>query len=217
MQKAIEIVKKISKQPDKNWLNELENINLHKIFYPVYLLTHDIVTLNTIVVFIVYAYDNDSGWIDLKKDRVENKKDILIGLGVNYEEEVYQTLINAESDEFQQVISDYLKAITTWKWKTIMSCFDFHAINIQKANSATKSTDELEAAKINKAKGELLKEAIRQRDVGEQLLKEIKSEYVKTDRATQQDFSFEMTDEHKINSESWRDFIRYRVLPMREK
>jgi hypothetical protein len=94
------------------------------------------------------------------------------------------------------------------KWKTIMSCFDYHAINIQKANEPTRTADELEAAKINKAKGDLLRESIRQREVGEQLLKEIKSEYVKTDRATQSDFGFEMTEEKTIDPLSWRTFIR---------
>lgn len=208
MTKAIELAKRISKQLDKNWLQEIEAINLHKIFFPVYSLEYNIEVLNTITCFFIFAYDNESQWIELKKDRLENKNEILISLGANPNEEIYQNVLFLENDDLQNVVTNYLKTITTWKWRTIISCFDFHAINIQKATEPTKSTDELESARINKAKGELLKEAIRQREVGENLLKEIKSEYVKTDHATQQDFGFEMTDEKHIDPMSWRAFIK---------
>ena len=129
-------------------------------------------------------------------------------MNVNITDQVYQDLVYQRITDIQDSITDYLVSITNWKWRTILSCFDFHAINIQLATENTKSTDELEKAKINKAKGELLKESIRQREVGENLLKEIKSEYVKTDRATQQDFGFEVTDEKKIDPMSWRQWIQ---------
>ena len=211
MQSSISVAKKISKDLGKNWLSELENYNLSRIFMPVYLMENNIETLNTITAFVIFAYDNDSQWIELKKDRITNKQEILIGLGADLNEDIWQSIINNENDEILSVIAEYLKSITTWKWKTIISCFDYHSTCIQKASEQTKSADELEAAKINKEKGGLLKLAIQQREVGEQLLKELKSEYVKTDHATQNDFGFQITDEKAIDVTSWRERLRLRI------
>lgn len=215
MQKSIETAKKISKDLGKNWKSELQEVNLYHIFLPVYSLTYNIETLNSIVCFIIYAYDNDSQWIELKADRIDNKCQIIKGLSCDPKEEVWQAIINNEIDEVLTVVGNYLEAITTWKWKTILSCFDYHAINIRKATEITKSTDELEAAKIDKAKGDLLKQCLSQRQIGEDLLKEIKADFVKTDRATQQDFEFEVTS--AINIESWRSFIKHTLPKWKEK
>jgi hypothetical protein len=208
MQKAIEAAKKISKGLESNHLSILEEINLHRVFEPIFKLNYPIGVCNTIVVYIIYAYDNHSEWIDINSDRLENKIRILKSLHADITELVYADLVYQNISELQDVIIDYLISITNWKWRTILTCFDYHAINIRIATEPTKSTDELDAAKINKAKGELLKESIRQREVGENLLKEIKSEYVKSDRATQQDFGFEMTNEKTIDPMSWSGFIK---------
>lgn len=208
MIKAIQIAKSISQSLDVNHLEDLKEHNLHKVFEPIFKLNYSIEVCNTIVCYIIYAYDNNSNWINLNSDRVDDKHKILKGLDANPSDEIYDNIISQRITEIQDVIVDYLVTITNWKWRTILSCFDFHAINIKIATEPTTSTDELDKAKINKAKGELLKEAIRQREVGENLLKEIKTDYVKTDRATQQDFGFEVTDEKVIDPMSWRNFIR---------
>jgi len=208
MVKAIDFSNKVRKGLDKNWYEEMESINLHKIFYPIFLTNQTIEVCNTIVCYIILAYDNNSNWINLNADRLEDKHKILLGLNADINDAVYSDVINMRIVEIQDVIVDYLISITNWKWRTILSCFDFHAINIKIATEPTTSIDELDKAKINKAKGELLKEAIRQREVGENLLKEIKAEYVKTDRATNQDFHFEVTDEKRIDPLSWREYIK---------
>lgn len=208
MIKAINAAKEISKSLDEDHSDLLKEQNLYRIFIPVFNLGFPLRVSNTIVCYIIYAYDNNSNWININSDRTEDKINILQGLNVNITDQVYQDLVYQRITDIQDSITDYLVSITNWKWRTILSCFDFHAINIQLATENTKSTDELEKAKINKAKGELLKESIRQREVGENLLKEIKSEYVKTDRATQQDFGFEVTDEKKIDPMSWRQWIQ---------
>ncbi len=210
MIKAIETSKVISKALDKNHLELLQDNNLHKIFAPIFTMNYSIEVCNTIVCYVILAYDNNSNWINLNADRLEDKCRILYGLSADPTDEVYENIVSQRIPDIQDVIVDYLIAITNWKWRTILTCFDYHAINIKLATEPTKSIDELEAAKINKAKGDLLKESIRQREVGENLLKEIKAEYVKTDRATQQDFGFEMTSEKMIDPLSWRAYIRQR-------
>ncbi len=208
MIKAISLAKKISQSLEVNHLEDLHEQNLHKIFEPIFKLNYSIEVCNTIVCYVIYAYDNNSNWININSDRLDDKCKILYGLNANPTDEIYNDIISQKVIEIQDVIVDYLITITNWKWRTILSCFDFHAINIKIATEPTTSTDELDKAKINKAKGELLKEAIRQREVGENLLREIKTDYVKTDRATQQDFGFETTEEKNIDIMSWRNFIR---------
>jgi len=36
MKKAVDLAKKIYKDPESNWMSHLEDINLHKVFRPVY-------------------------------------------------------------------------------------------------------------------------------------------------------------------------------------
>lgn len=214
MLKAIEIAKKISKDLESNHLDMLQNANLKHVFAPIFKLNYNIRDCNILVCYIIYAYDNNSNWINLQSDRLDDKKAILKGLGVSEEEQVYSDLVGPMTEltsEVQDAISEYLKTIISWKWRTIITCFDYHADALSTIGKGIKSTDELEKSKINKANGELLKEAIRQRNTGEDLLREIKSEYVKTDRATQQDFGFEITDEQKINHLSWRDWILNKI------
>jgi len=210
MIKAITAAANISKSLNENHLEYLQELNLHKIFEPIFKLNYSVEQCNTIVCYVIYAYDNNSNWINLNSDRLDDKLKIFNGLNADINDPSYFDIVSGKVVEVQDVIVDYLISITNWKWRTILSCFDFHAINIKIATEPTTSTDELDKAKINKAKGELLKEAIRQREVGENLLKEIQKDYVKTDRATQTDFGFEMTHEKNIDIMSWRAFVRDR-------
>jgi len=214
MLKAIEIAKKISKDLESDHLDLLEKANLKHIFSHISKLNYSLRERNIVICYIIYAYDNNSNWINLQADRLQDKKAILKGIGVSQDEQVYNDLTDAVTElptEIMDSISEYLKTIISWKWRTILTCFDYHADALSTISKGVKSTDELEKSKINKANGELLKQAIHQRTVGEELLKEIKSEYVKTDRATQQDFGFEVTDEQKLDIFSWRDWILNRI------
>lgn len=210
MVKAVELARRMAKQLDKNWLAELEEINLHTIFQPIYKLPSNIITLNTIVAFIPMAYDSDSGWINLKQDRFDNKIDILQTLGANIEDEIIQSVLNLDTSDIQEVIWNYLKRQQDWRFRTITTCFDFHSKHIRSATEPLNIalTDDLEIAKINKAKSELLKEAIRQRSVGEELLNEIRKDHVKLDHVTQTEFNFIATDVEKTDILSWRSFIK---------
>ncbi len=210
MQQAVKLAQRMSKQLDKNWLPELEEINIHKLFYPVYTFQHNIITLNTIVAYIILAYDSDSGWINLKQNRLDNKLDILKSLDANADDEIYQSILNLETTDIQDVIHEYLQRQIDWKFKTIIACFDYHSKHIRSATEPIAPTviDELEKAKINKTKGELLKESIRQRTVGEELLLELKKDHVKLDHVTQSEFGFMASDIEKTDPLSWRQYIR---------
>lgn len=212
MQKSIEIAKRLKGNLEGDWRKEIEDANLQIVFEEIYKLPNTIIHINTCIAFIIFSYDSDSGYINLKQDRYLNKVDILEGLGGNPSEEVYQLLLNVDTDDFQEVISKFIKRQPDWRFRTIVTCFDFHSKHIGTAAEPISATitDDLEKAKINKAKGELLKEAIRQREVGEQLLLQIKKDYVNLDHVTQSEFGFIATEVEKYDVQSWRSFIKRR-------
>jgi hypothetical protein len=209
MQKAIEAAKKISKSIDLDSRPILEDFNLHKTFDAIFSpsLAYDTVTANTIVCFIIYAYDNQSTWIEINSDRLSDKKKILVGLGADISKSPYVEVLSQSVSEVKEVIFEYLKTIINWKWRTIMISLDVHQQSLQAIGDPIKSTDELEIEKIKKERYANLREGGRNREICDNLLKEIQSEYVKSDRATQQDFGFDMTQEKTIDPMSWRQHI----------
>jgi hypothetical protein len=236
MKAAIELARKMSKQLDKNWLPEFEEINLHKIFQPIFSLPHNILTLNTISCYCIFAYDNDSSWLNLKQDRLENKMKILRSLTDDCNSELLRSISENENEVINDVIAEYLTSQATWKWKHIMSQLDFYTNTMKFVNQRTEEEKTIEKmnkegevksltteydvdvlAKVAKLKGELLKQAQEAREDADRLLSDIKKEFVQLDHAVQSDFGFELTDEKKINIESWKDFIRYTLPKLKEK
>lgn len=233
MQKSITLALRISKELDKNWQPELEAINLHKIFSPVYSLDFSFENMNVLIAFIILAFDNDSQWLNLKQDRYENKVKILKSLTDDVTK--FDAILTNENSEINDVIADYLKEQANWKFQTILTLLDYHSNMIRFANQKTeqeKSVDKLSKegtkqtlsqdydidviTKVNKQKGELLEQAIAARKEADKLLSELKKEFVQLDHAVQGDFGFEITDEKKIDPMSWREFIRHKVIPARK-
>lgn len=208
MQQAVKLAQRMSKQLDKNWLPELEELNFHILFQPVYKLSSNIITLNSIVVFIIMSYDSDSQWINMQQDRLSNKLDILKTLDANISDENIQSVLYLETNAIQEVVSEYLKRQQDWRFRTAVTCFDYHSKHIQSATEPTTVSDELEKSKINKSKGELLQSAIKQREIGSQLLLELKKDHVKLDHVTQSEFGFTASDIERVDPMSWRQWIR---------
>lgn len=234
MQESVKLARKMSHDLGKNWLSEIEELNLHVIFRPIYKRSDSITTLNAIVVFIIFSYDNDSTWLNLKQDRFENKLKIWKGLEVDLNEHLISIAKN-EIDSVNDVIVEYLIHQVTWEWNTIFTQLDYHSNMLRFVSKKTdtgKSTDVLDkddnkhtlieeydaekVSKINKEKGLLLERAIEAREKADTLLAKIRKEFVQMDNAVQQDFGFSPTDEKKIDAEKWRDFVRHTLVPARE-
>lgn len=209
MIKAIEVAKKISKNLESDNYELLESAGLHKIFEPLLNLNlgYDLTTCNTIIAFIIYSYDQNSTWIEINSDRQSDKIKILEGLNADHKKQPYSDILSQSVLEVKEVIFEYLKSMISWKWRTIMICLDIYQQSLQAIGEPIKSQDELDIEKIKKERYANLREGMRNREVSENLLKEIQSEYVKADRATQQDFGFETTSEKNIDPLSWRQFI----------
>lgn len=232
MQKAIDLAIKISKQLDKNWLPELEENDLHKTFQSVYTINQNIENCNRIVCFIVYAYSPESLWLDLKKDRLENKTRILNNLDADISLKIFEEILCNNNEAVGISIFEYLELLKSWKWRAIFDLLDYSAKmsrfasqeteseksfdKLNKAGEVKKITEEIDVdvlVKVNKEKGALLDQSIAKRKQADTLLEEIRKEFVVTDHATQSDFNFNFTDSsRKKDILSWRNFIKERNM-----
>lgn len=232
MQAAITLAKNIAKDTSKNYYEEFFLINLHKDFDPIYKSGYTQTQSNVIAAFIIFSYDNDSPWLDLQKDRHDNKRKILISLGVDPDSKIYSDILNYDDDGVQEVILSYLLNQTDARWQEIISLLDYSTKMLLFCNRKTsdknkKGTrkndlgemedefdflDQTEVAKINKEKGDLLLKAIEARKRGEELLQQIRNDYVKVDNAVQKDFGFQFTDNKKFDHLIWEQRVRKRKL-----
>jgi hypothetical protein len=230
MKTATALAKKLYDNPGKNWLPELELLNLHVIFRPLYKGYFQFDTPNKIVAFVILSYDNDSPWIDPRKDRNSNKISIIEGIDADPDTRVFKEILNYENSDVQEVILKYLVNQTDARWQEIMSLLDYSSkmmlfCNRQtnekfkigsKFNEETKEhkdefefLDPAEIAKVNQEKGKLLLQAIEARKKAEELLKSLESDFQKVDTATQGDFGFKFSDV-KFDILSWEQRVKKR-------
>ncbi len=215
MIKCIEVAKKISKQLDKDCIQLLEENNLRLIFWKIYnspaFAEQPIEVKNTIIIYIIYAYDNNSQWININADRMWDKENILRGIGGSSDVYPYNEILHNKNSEINDIILDYVTSITNWKWRTIMAFLDIHQQALKAITEPITTTDDAEIQKLRKQRTDSLKEAMRNRaEIVDAMLEDMKREYVKTDRATQVDFGFETTNEATIDPMSWKAFIKDR-------
>jgi hypothetical protein len=231
MQKFVDAARKIITDLERNWLSELNDLGFNKTFDEIYKMNVSITEANLLVAYLIYCYDPDSSRLDIRKDRYENKCQILTGIGGDITVPLFVEVLENNNETFNNVVLNYLEKITTWQWPTIFSLLDYHSNMLRFANQKTeaeKSIDKMNKegevktltqdydidvlAKVNKSKGELLNQAIEAREKASKLLLEIKKDFMPTDHATQSDFQFDFTDtaKEKVDIFSWRQFIKTR-------
>ncbi|HUM53593.1 MAG TPA: hypothetical protein PK431_17365 [Chitinophagales bacterium] len=228
MQNAINLIKLISKDLNKNWQDELFEYNMPDTFKNIYSLDTPLANANRIICFIVYSYSPESFWLDLKKDRQENKIRILNNLEADINLEIFDDILNNRNEIVGMAIFDFLEGLKSWKWRAIFDLLDYSSKMFRFATQETEEERTIEKlnkegevkritteydietiSKVNKEKGLLLEAAIAKRKNADVLLDEIRKEFVTTDTATQSDFKFIFTDTAKKKDIlSWRSFIK---------
>lgn len=231
MQRAIDTAKVLSKHPEQNHIEYLKDCNLFNTFEGIYRLNISASNANLISAYLIYAYDPDSVKLDIRKDRIENKSEIMNSIGINPDDELMQEIITNGNDDFNNCVLLFLEKLTDWRWVTIYSLLDYHANMIRFSNQKTESEKKFDKmnkegevkemiqeydidtiSKVNIQKSDLLKRAIDSREKADVLLDEIRKNFLPTDTAVQADLGFVFTEtaKKKVNVSSWREFIRNR-------
>jgi|SRR6185312_7003221 len=217
MQRGIITAKTISKDLKKDWLPYLEDQNLHRTFESIYYLGLSNEITNTLVCAIIYSYDNESKWIDLKHDSFTINKNIITGLYGSLDEEMFQSFIKLSNDDINDSIGSYLDLLPDWKFVTARKQMDYHAKYVRQEETNISGLDEDKKIKARENIGKLIKESIAQRKAADELILLIEKEYVSTNHRVHQDFnanftqkSLDFSDETQPKDDgSWRYFIKY--------
>lgn len=231
MSRTIEIAKQIANDLLTDHTELLQDNNLYSVFSSVYSLPKETLkTKNIIVCFIIYAYSPDSLWLDLKKDRLDNKLKILGNLDAEVNAKIFKELLNNSNDNIGISIFNFLEELKDWRWRQIFGLLDYSSRVLSIALKKTeeeKSWDELDKnqekqtlteeidiekiLKSEKDKGALMDMAEEKRRKADKLIEEIRKDFVATDHSTQQDFGFMMSETSKKKDIlSWSEFIKDR-------
>lgn len=199
MDKLLTTIQSLKQDLEADWRNTLDNIGLWpsvQILYKDFTNWH----ANVILTFIVLAYHRESGWINLHKDRQENKDQIMLdigGIGALQDEEL-EKACRGSCDTTMCVVRWLMDYQKDWRWLTIEQCFAFHS----EIMHAPRSDD-------HKKRGQAISEAIDKRREGDKLLKEIQQEFIAVDSILEAEGLPKITDEGS-GPGSWEEFLRRR-------
>jgi hypothetical protein len=223
MSKALDLIWKLKATMTEDWQDELERKNLLEDFKPLYKIEGWSRRMaNTVVAFIVLAYDNDSGWVEIRKDRYENKYKIMQRLGGDIADDAIIRVVEGENDVVEQVVNWYLyDYLPDWRWGSILAGMQYHSEMMKFANQKTKDKEvggfEKESgkalytdiptkdiAKANVDKGALIEQALKRRKEADELYEQIRKEFMTVDKISEKEGRRKVTDIKDILShEKW--------------
>lgn len=216
MQKGITAAKQISKDLKKDWLPYLEEVNLHRTFESIYYLGLSNEVTNTLVCAIIYSYDNESKWIDLKHDSFTINKNILTGLYADLKEEIYNDFIYLKKEEIRESIGSYLDLLPDWRFRHVRKLIDYYTTVMNEKDPDLIKIDEEKRSTVNFNRGKAIREAKLQRLDADELIKLIEKDFVSTNSRISQDFgenfsqkSIDFSEDYPKDDGSWRYFIKY--------
>lgn len=216
MKKAIEVAKRISKDLKSDSIPILEEFNLHIAFDGITSMSLGNEVINTLVCAIIYSYDSDSNWIDLKKTSFEDKQNILKGLKADLTLQIYTDFIEFKNEDINNSIGDFLDLQSDWRFSQIMRSRDYHSKSLKEGNPDFGDADNDKIIKAKEALGKYLREGINHRKIADEYYLQIEKDYVALNHRTEQDFGTKFTDtELKYDKLVWRNFIKYEVLPLK--
>lgn len=231
MQKALSLAKRITTAFDHDYSDDLKEYDLHITFARILSCNYSQTDKNKCICYVIYAFDPESPWLDLKKDRIDNKMRILKNIDADASAGIYSSLIDNTNEIVGDCIFNYLEDEKSWKWRAVYNLLDYSARMIRFANEETPATyvseettdkdgnivktfthvDVDEIGKGHLRKGDIMDQSIKKRREAETILEEIRKELVSTDAATQSDFGFNFTDTAKQRDiMSWSQFIAER-------
>lgn len=231
MSKILEIVQKRKNKLDESWMDDFEELNIDRELSFMYKSGLSVLEANIIFSFIILSYDKSSGWIEMHKNRMDNKKRIMTKLGGDLNNKVFADAVDNSSLFAQNIKVWFMRYIRDWRWETIMAYFDYHSEMMK--FGGFKTIEEIEdvsyedlgeegggiqevktvkaipvdkLAKGNIDKGSNLEKATQLRKQAEEMWEEIKKEFMVTDTVLEREGSMKITS--TVDPESWEQFIR---------
>jgi len=206
--------------PDAEDYEVEEEQGLHWIFEPLNELEISRKERNTLICAIIYSYDNESTWIDLKQDGQVINGAILRGLKADLTASIYDDFLNQRNEKISETIGNYLDALGDWRFTTVRKHIDYHAkyIRMTENEEDFKGLDAVKKTAARENMGKLMREAVNHRKAADLLIQEIHRDYVSTQHRVSQDFNKSYVEESiKRDPYSWRQFVYYDLPIVLEK
>lgn len=209
MIKAIHIASEISKDLSKDNAALLQEHNLHTPFDSIFLMDLPIEVTNALICAIIYSYDNNSKWTDLKKTSYDDKIAILKGLKADLSNPTYNEFINLSNDDINDAIGSFLDLQPDWRFSQVMRSRDYHSKAIRTPEPEFTGLDDDKIIKAKEGIGKLLREALNHRKIADEYTLQIEKDYVNLNHRTKQDFGTDFTEKStQRDIYSWRNFIK---------
>lgn len=211
MTKAIEVAKRISKDLDNDCSLILQEYNLMFPFQDIYELKLNDRMTNTLICAIIYSYDANSNWCDLKKTSFEDKINILKGLKADLTKALYYEFIELRNEEINNCIGEFLDLQTDWRFAQIMRSRDYHSRAIKEDEPQFTGVDDDKIIKAKEGLGKYLREGLNHRKLADEYILQLEKDYVNLNHRTELDFGQKYTEVAvKKDIMSWSAFIHER-------
>jgi hypothetical protein len=185
---------------ESNWSIWQKEMNIFTDIQELYseISIHD---ANAIFTFIVMAYHNESKWIDIHKDRLENKKKIMTTILGEWAlgEELFADVIYGRYPVANTITNWLLDYLKDWRWTAIEALNTLQALSAESVRNSANVDDLL-------AKSKALSAGIKGRQESERLLSQIQEEFITTDHALEMEGQVKLSDRISGNT-SWEEFI----------
>lgn len=221
MSKMLDKIIKLKQDLSADWKPALQDINVYQDVMKLYSMKWPTKFCNSVLAFVVMAYDNESGWIEIHKDRWDNKYKIASRLELNIKEKKVKDIVENNNATVNNIVAWFMEYQKDWRWDSIMTYFEYHSemmrfgsiktqeqIVVGEEEGGKKTLSDVsidEQAKGNFRKGVNIEKAVEMRRKGEELLEEIRQQYVTVDTIMEKEGRRRMTD--STNIESWEHFI----------
>lgn len=222
MSKILDKIFDLKKDFSADWRPELERLGILDDVHFLYKEKWSTDFCNRVLAFVILAYDNESGWLEIHKNRWGNKEKIATRLGLDIKQQVVKNIIENSSQTVINLVAWFVDYQADWRWEAVLSHFEFASEMMRFARTKTEDSIVVDVAeggkkilqevdietlsKGNTAKGKNLIDAIDHRRKGDEMLKEIQSEFVTLDTALQKEDKRKATDKESI--ENWQQYIK---------
>lgn len=202
--KVLDLIYELIKDIESDWTDSLKQINIwddvRDIYY--YNKVSDPMEANIILAFIVLAYDGNSTFLEVHKDRHDNKVKILRNLaGMNaMQNDLYNDVVFGFDKFMNTMINWYIDYQKDWRWKDIVAANEYHSTAMQMSMSG--NTDPV----VMHAIGKTRQLARSDKKIAEQMQNELRTEFLNLDTILEKEGKPKVTEVQEVdfmNHEAW--------------
>lgn len=205
MKDVLEALVPLVKTPQVSWMPMFEKYNIHRQTQPIYD-AYDITTANSIIAYALFAYSQESTWLRLHQDRLQNKIEIMLSIvgGEWPVRKVLRQVIENSNEIAERFIQFVLDQQKDWRFAQIETYKNYQAHMRMMASSL-----DLSDPKGSLDKGKALDEGRKRRMEADVLEKQVEQDYSILNSSLEQEGRQKLAG-RPSSQLSWEDWIRSR-------